>query len=701
MSKLSGISLPVKCRLIITIGSFVCLLLFSVQLHAQDPFSRFRGLGNMGGGGGQKGADTLAHRKADTITLNYRYLDSSRYLKLDSSVWDFSKKVPQPPTWIMLGNNGAPGRDLVFTPRMNSGWDPGFHAYDLYTFKVEDTRLHHTTKPYTELGYFLGSKSEQMIDVQHTQNIQPNWNFGFEYRLINAVGAFQNINTNHNNYRLNSWYQSKNKRYQNFFILVASKLTASDNGGLQNPKDLDSNAFTNQATLPVRLGLGLARASSNPFAPVINTGTRYSTATWLMRQQYDLGQKDSIVTDSTVIPLFYPRLRLEHTFSYTTYKYQFTDQWMSLSDGSTYILDTTYYKVLMARPYMQSTDSFLRRDKWQDVSNDFSFYTFPDARNPQQFLKLGAALQLLKGTFDTALSSVVTTAHQVKTQNVFVHGEYRNKTRNQKWDIEAYGKLYLNGLNAGDYNAYIHLRGLIARKIGYLELGFQNSNRTPSFVFDQASSFYLDTSRRTFSKENTTNLFASFEQPQLKLKLKGSYYLMTNYAYYQNYYQQRQETSPFNILEISAQKEFTVARHWKWRALAVVQEVAGSSPVHVPLLTMWNQFGYEGSLGFPNLLANFGVEARYISGYKADGYVPQSGQFFSQSDTTVRQRLPDISFYLHLRIRAFTAYLRTENINSIAFSPNGFGWYHNNFVTPYYPTPGLLIRFGFFWGFVN
>src|SRR6185503_1365937 len=145
---------------------------------------------------------------------------------------------------------------------------------------------------------------------------------------------------------------------------------------------------------------------------------------------------------------------------------------------------------------------------WQDLSNDFSFYTFPDARNPQQFLKLGAALQLLKGTFDTAISSTVLTAHKVKTQNAFVHGEYRNKTRNQKWDIEAYGKLYLNGLNSGDYNAYISLRGLIARHVGYLQLGFQNTNRTPSFVFDQASSFYLDTSRRTFSKENTTNLFA-------------------------------------------------------------------------------------------------------------------------------------------------------------------------------------------------
>src|SRR5882757_7396143 len=122
MSKLPGMFPPVKSRLITIIVSLGCLLLFSLALHAQDPFGRFRNFGGGGGGRSGGGADTLTHRKADTITLNYRYLDSSRYLKLDSSVYDFSKKVPQPPNYIILGNNGAPARDLIFSPRMVSGW---------------------------------------------------------------------------------------------------------------------------------------------------------------------------------------------------------------------------------------------------------------------------------------------------------------------------------------------------------------------------------------------------------------------------------------------------------------------------------------------------------------------------------------------------------------------------------------------------
>src|ERR1700733_7195817 len=127
MSNLSGIFLPVMGRQIVALGlsGIIALLLSGSALRAQNPLSRF---GNMGGG--NKAADTLAHLKNDTITINFRYLDSSRLQKLDSS-----GKIPRPNTWINLGNLGTPARDLVFNPRMQSGWDPGWHAYDLYLFK--------------------------------------------------------------------------------------------------------------------------------------------------------------------------------------------------------------------------------------------------------------------------------------------------------------------------------------------------------------------------------------------------------------------------------------------------------------------------------------------------------------------------------------------------------------------------------------
>jgi hypothetical protein len=577
---------------------------------------------------------------------------------------------------------------------------------DIYAFTVDQAQFYNTTKAYTELDYLLASKGEQTIGVLHTQNIRPNFNFVFQYRLISAPGTFQNQNSNHNTFRITSWYQSHNKRYQNFFVFVANKLNVSDNGGLPNPTQLDSAAYSNQQTVPTNLGNGLLAATGNPFSTHISTGTKYSTSTILFRQQYDLGQKDSIVTDTSVIPLFYPRLRLEHTFTYTAYNYQYMDD--SLPG---YSLNSAYYARYglgyVGQPQIGVgvvADTFHRIDTWHVLANDFSVYQFPDAKNPQQFVKLGATLEFLHGQFDTASlfdGSIIFPKGSASNYNVYGHAEYRNQTRNRKWDIEAYGRFYLEGVDVGDYNAYVSLRRLISRKIGYFQGGFENVNRTPSFVFNRASSLYYDTARATLSKENITHIFASLDQPQHQLSVTGSYYLLSNYTYLADYSRVRQASAIFNLLEINVKKQFSLTRHWKWRTNTIVQEVAGSSPVHVPLLVSFNQIGYDGDFGFKNFFCSFGTEIRYISAYKADGYSPLTGQFFSQGDSTVRQRLPDIAAYLHFRVRSFTAYVRVEGLNAIAFSPDGFGFYKNNFVAPGYASAGQVIRVGIVWGFIN
>jgi len=672
MINLTKNSSVVSSYRILTVFLTGCICMAVFHVHAQDPTQRFR---SMGGGGGK-----LKHRTEDTIIINYRFLDSSRLRKLDSSVYDFTKKYPVPHSYIDLGNFGNAAKNLIFSPIMKSGWDPGWHSYDIYAFTTEETRFYNTTKPYTELGYLLGAHAEQMIDLVHTQNVMKNLNLALEYRLINAPGEFQNQTTNHNNYRFSGWYQSKNKRYQAFLVLVGSKLQSGENGGLRNPSDMDSLAYTNRFVLPTRLG-GNEVYNPNPFQTDIGTGTFYNSGTYLLRQQYDIiGKKDSIVTDTTVIPLFYPKFRAEYNIQYGTYNYKFQDQ----------NPDTFYY--VHNYDFVSTPDTLQVRDYWTEFINDLSLYQFPDSKNPQQFLKVGASLQDLKGTFDAGSKTLY---------NAFIHGEYRNRSRNQKWDIEGFGKLYLAGYNAGDYNAYISLKRLISKNLGYLQLGFQNVNRTPGFAFDHESSFGFGVSG-SLNKENSTNLFASYELPKQKLLLSANYFLVTNYAYFYDYYKVSQVTNPFNLLRLSMDKVFTFNRVWVWRMQLVLQQKAGGTPVNMPLFYTFNQFGYEGKLGFKNLNLAFGVELRYYTGYKADGYSPAIGQFYIQNDTTIKQKLPDINLYVNFRIRAFTLYARAENLNTMQLNgPDGFGFTNNNYVAPYYPSTGLRIRVGIFWSFVN
>ena len=359
-----------------------------------------------------------------------------------------------------------------------------------------------------------------MIELFHTQNIKPNWNFSFQYRLINSPGFFKNQKTNHNNYLLSSWYQTKNKRYNNYFVLLGNKLQSTENGGIQdNLNYLDNTLYKDRFNIPTKLG-GDEVFSSNFFSTKISTGNKYSEFTFLLRQQFDLGKKDSLVTDSTVIPLFFPRLRFEHTFSLIKLNYNFIDFANSSGSGVRYVPDSLYYQTYYR--FALLNDSFSLQDKWREIVNDFSIYQFPDAKNLQQFIRLGLMIQNLTGEFATQKKSFFNTAG---------HAEYRNKTRNQQWDIEASGKLFFTGLNSGDFEAHISLQRSLGKKIGSVQLGFENVNRTPSFIFDNRSSFYLNHTIENFKKENNTHLFASYLLPSFKFRISGHYYLQIGRAH--------------------------------------------------------------------------------------------------------------------------------------------------------------------------
>ena len=103
----------------------------------------------------------------DSITIFYKYFDSSRLRKLDSSINDFTTRFPLPYYYHHLGNYGTAAQSFFFNPLMKAGFDAGFHQYDVYDFTIESTKLYQTTRPYTELAYVLGSKAEQLINPVH------------------------------------------------------------------------------------------------------------------------------------------------------------------------------------------------------------------------------------------------------------------------------------------------------------------------------------------------------------------------------------------------------------------------------------------------------------------------------------------------------------------------------------------------------
>jgi hypothetical protein len=689
-------------------------MLFVQCIQAQLP-GPLRRLGTPRNTNGQsQKSDTLGfeHRDAlaDSITISYRFMDSLKSSTLDSTLNDFNRFYPVPSYYVTLGNNGTAAFPVLFSPILKAGWDAGFHAFDVYKYTLENTRFFKTTRPFTQLTYLLASGKEQVINVLHTQNIKPNWNAGLEYRLISSPGFFQTQNTNHNNYRLFSSYQGKRKRYAAYLVVLGNKLSSSENGGIQNDSFLLDPDRKKRFSVPVNLG-GDVQQSFNVFSTKMNTGNIYGNFTAFFRQSYDFGIKDSIIiNDSTKEYLFYPKFRFQHTINYSTYNYRFQDLvsgYQGISGKPNAELDSIIFKDWYDTTVIIDNGvlNFRLQDKWKLVTNDFAIRQFPETKNPAQFIEAGVRFENLSGQFIESKyfpQLIILPAYKIQSSfikrdylNTVLHGEYRNKTRNRKWDALLKGEFYATGLNAADYSAYASLTRFLNQKLGNVQVTFENINRSPSYIFEGSSSFNLGNNLHT-KKENITVITAVTNNP--KFTLMGRNISITNYTYFKNYYQADQFNGLVNLTQFVASTKNKITRHLNLYSDFIVQQTTGDNPIRVPLFFTRQRFAFEGNF-FKNLFLSTGLDVRYNTPYKANNYSPVVGQFFPQ-DTTVISNLPQVDAYFDFRIKSFTGLVKIENINTVDVS-HGFGFTNNSFAAPNYPTPGFLFRVGVLWGFVN
>lgn len=652
--------------------------------YAQQPdvfnraTDRLKNIGNAASGN----KDTIGfesrkkYELKDSITISYKYLDSIRSIPFDSSINDFDKYFSVPSSYLYLGNNGAAAYSLIYKPNAKAGWDAGFHAFDVYRYTLEESKFYKTNRPFSQLSYQLASGKEQMIKALHTQSPRPNLNFGFDYRLISAPGFFVTQNANHKSFRLFSNYQGKRKRYAAFIILLGNTIKNSENGGIEADSSLKNPNYKKRFSVPVNLG-SAANYQPNPFQSSVNTGNIYKDFTIFLRQTYDIGKRDSVaVNDSTTEYLFYPKLRAQHSFTYSTYNYLYKDDQA----------DSAIYKNWYDTIVKFGKDSFLVREKWSVMSNDFTLLQFPDTKNSGQFISAGVKFENIKGELKTGTKNFY---------NFIIHGEYRNKTRNKLWDVLAKGEFYVNGLNSGDYSAYATIARHINNKLGDVRLFFKNVNRSASFIFDNASGFNFNNPSQT-KKENIISFGADATNRFINLGFKN--HLINNLAYFTDYYHTAQSSKIINLLQVYASKKIRLTKRWNLYTDITFQQTDGSAPIKVPLIFTRNRLAYEGNF-YKNLYLSMGVEVRYFTPFEAYNYSPVMGQFTPQ-DTFKLKNLPDVAAFFHFRIKSFTAYIRAENLNTVSFA-NGFGFTNNNFAAPHYPTQGFMLRFGIQWGFVN
>lgn len=281
--------------------------------------------------------------------------------------------------------------------------------------------------------------------------------------------------------------------------------------------------------------------------------------------------------------------------------------------------------------------------------------------------------------------------------NIYGFGVYKNKTKNKVWDMALSGKLFFTGYHAGDYNASAYLSKMLTSKGTYLKLGFINNNRTPSTNFMGITSFPIH-GINSIKKENILQLNGVMENVNAQWKLALDYQLIHNFQYFSTGYQANVYGNAISYLKGQFQNKFKLSTYWNWYNEIQLQVVDPNAPIHVPLLLTRQRLAFEGVF-YKNLNMSTGLELIYHTAFKADGYMPLTGQFYTQNEYSLTNR-PTSNAFLHIMIKRLKAYIRLENLNTLLGSSASTG-NHYNFYAKNYPGTGTWIRVGIWWNFIN
>ena len=155
--------------------------------------------------------DSIENRKVYHWKLN-PYDLSLKLEKLDTSLVSFQNFNPLLKNTISsnyLGNLGSAAQSKIYYDR--EIYETGFifsEPYAIYLHLPKDQLYYNTKRQFTLFNYSnAGPKeeSEQVLGILHTQNVNKDFNFGFDFDMISSDGRYQNQELKQNKFTLTNY----------------------------------------------------------------------------------------------------------------------------------------------------------------------------------------------------------------------------------------------------------------------------------------------------------------------------------------------------------------------------------------------------------------------------------------------------------------------------------------------------------------
>ncbi|HRP89464.1 MAG TPA: hypothetical protein PKX92_05450 [Edaphocola sp.] len=607
--------------------------------------------------------------------LSYKYYGSEVNHEFDSNLLFFHRNQNLQPVWyIDLGNWGSAANNLSFSPITNPGLRLGYNVWNVYRYNLDSIPFITTTRPYTSFSFMLGSEELQWVEFLHTQNINPNWNFTFKVANNSSDGFFNIQKVSGLNAFLTTNYKSKNQRYKANGAFIANNFKQDENGGIQNDSFLLNTIYKNRALIPVRIDpLG-----STSKSPVSNKQTDLKV---FFSHEYAWGKKDSVYNnDSTKVDYtFTPRFSLKHVLDIVS------DQHLYKDFGP----QAQYYSFVDSFTFKNNKDTVRSRQALFSIDNKFSLNTFLGKDSQQVHLEAGVGLKYDRfGTyvFDFNQPKI----HKDYMSN-FLFGLLRKDAlKPGQWAYNAALEFIFTGPAIGNFNTSIHISKNFP-SLGAISLGASQSLIAPSLQQEYFKTNFFEI-ENTFKNNSITQLYGNLYIKGLGLNVSLRNILMGNYIYLDESLKMKQYENVFSILQLSAKKTFYFSKFSLDNEI-LGQQIAGAAPLHLPALLLRHQLAYKLPMFKGKLDAYIGIEARYNTAYKADGYNAVWNQYFYQNSLTI-DNLPALTAFFNFKVKRLRAFVLGDQIQQMV-------WKKNIINALGYPAANAHFRFGFNWIMMN
>lgn len=696
--------------------------------------------------------DSLEDRKIYSWKLNPNDL-SLQLQELDTNLYAFQNFNPLLKNTITsnyLGNLGTAEQSKIYYDRKL--YETGFvfsEPYGIYFHLPKEQIYFNTKRQFTLLNFSnAGPKdeSEQVLGFLHTQNVNKDFNLGFNYDLISSDGRYQNQEVKQNKITLFSSYQKRGYRLHTNIGL--NRIKAQENGGIDSLNYLGSDEYKNRKNIPVRLEDARTQVFNTNFYLAHEYRFGKTTEEIKVVEKKTEGllhvpqkeKRKAVQTKANAVDsiLTKPDTTIVNEDNFITQDSIVVD---SVSQAQTGFesaggvnIEMDTIRAFKLNGFSLSHEMIYNSDVKKffddDISEDFysnldifidSSKTQDEVRQKQFGNKFSIHYQSLN-KFSTSLSfydEQMTYKYNIRPDTTFsdtlvnpiqdtiIWNNLTEKASNgnvsvyikavlfKHFSFSGYGEYYIYGYKKENSKVDLNFTYLLGKSTE-LRLEGKYSNVKPDYFYKNYTSNNFQWENNFLRNIEEWNLGFILRNEKYKAEASLRYGQISNYLYLDSTAYVNQFRGQINIMSAELSKRIKLGPINSVTRF-VYQKSTKDSVLNLPEYNLYQSIYYERMTHFPatggKMLWQVGVDYRFASSYMADGYMPTTGLFYRQFEhEQVDYHCFDV--FVNIKIKRARFYFKYHYLNS-AINKNYY------FTAPYYPSPEPLFKFGLAWTFYD